>query len=423
MTDEIKVPVSAPGATKAATDIDKATEAARRLIQQKVAFEKGQRDFNDALAKEAKLLDTQVTPALKKAREEAKTYNALMNAGMLRQGRSFLNSSSLAAGGSANSEIGLRGMAQSLSRIGGPVGQVFQRLSQAAGAGSVALGGLTAGAFLGAMALRRFMQAEERRLDNIEKETKLRLDLNKSLEAARTAQQDQAKNTFESVRDARRFIAARSGGGAGGAYMARGVIARLEEEGDPAALQSMAKFLRNAKGHWTPDDALRTAKDISSTGAYSLSGALDAMAESKGRIDVDKIVAKGFGRRGGGDAGFTQRMRDNLSGYWEMEGFDELDEERRQIGAGTLRNGRDANLVGASLDRELKQVLDPVGMAGEAFRKALNDNLEPLRARAAAENEVLRVYKESGIFKFLLGTRSENEEYDDEARRAANVTR
>ncbi len=422
---DIKIPVSAPGANAAAANIDKATEAARKLLGQKIATAKGIKEFNDQLDKEAKLLDGKVTPALKKAREEARLYDSLMSRGRLSQGRSFLAGSSLGqSDGGGGMEAGTgRGILRGLSRVGGPLGPILNGFGAAAGAAGVALGVFTAGAVVAGIGIRRWLQEEERRLAAIAEETKIRIDLNRTLLQAKEGQEDRASSSYENLRDSRRTIAALSTTmGDADPYKARGRIAQLEALGDPKIIQAMASFMKSRKGQNIGfEGGLSMAQDIAGTGAMSIADALGEMAKSKSKVTVDSIVAQGFGQRGRGSRENTAALTDNVNAYWDLEGFGQADDLAAQVGQAGMTDGRNMSLVIPAFVRQLDMAIDPVGVASEKFTKALYDGIAPLEARAAAENELLREYKET--YSWLTGIRSERQLAEDERRKIAGGTR
>ncbi len=293
----------------------------------------------------------------------------------------------------------------------------------AAGSAGIALGVFTAGAVVAGVAVRRWLQEEERRLATIAEETKIRIDLNKTLEAAKNGQQDRAVGSYSNLRDSYRTIAAlTTTGGEADPYKARGRIAKLEELGDPEIARAMASFMKTRKGSSIGfEGGLSMAQEIANTGAMGIADALREMSTSKGNLSVDALVAKGYGRRGRGSREDTAALTAGGDALWDLDGYGGADEAMRSKGAAGMREGRTMGLVVPGAERQLAEFIDPVKTAGDKFTKALLDGIAPLEARAAAENELLREYKET--YTWLTGIRSERQQAEDERRKIANATR
>ncbi len=410
MTD-IKIPISAPGATAAQQSIIALNRELQTLVMQEQVLSEQSKEFNAVLAAEASTLNTQVSPALRRAREEARTYNDMMSRGRLAQGRTFLAGSSLGGGGGGAGEgpdaLGhggfLRQGGRALSRVGGEVGQLASTVAMAASGLTAGFGALAVGVLGATMVVGAYVEKENRRLDLIEAETKLRQDLNKSLADSKKDQEDNAKGGFKDLLQSRRFIASTGQGGIG-KDSAQGITQRLEATGDPEIFKAAVKFMKSRQGgRISFDKAMTMAEEMAGTGRTTVAEAFDKMGSTKGKLDPARMLADTNGGRRLSAWQMSQGTEKTKS--WEdYSGASTAYDMMQKTGRAGMRDSSDPGMFLPSLNRDLKSAIDPLGESAAKFKKALDDTLVPLAARAEAEGTFMKGFKE---FFSVYGTRSE----------------
>lgn len=425
MTDEIKVPISAPGSQQASQGILKVAAAVKQLMLEEEVMAAETKKFNDLLVKEAGVLSGQVSPALKRAREDARAYNDMMKRGQLAQGRSFLAGSSLGNGSGPGNELD-RSMIQqggkALARIGGDTGRVFQTLSMAAGGLGLGFGALAVGVVGTTMVVNALMEKEQKRLDLIGEEVKLREDFNKVMKESKEGQENNSKSSFKDLLQARRYIAAVGTGGIGKGS-SQDMMEKLEKTGDPEVFKAMVKFMRSRQGQRVGfDKALNMANEMAATGLTTVSGALDTMGSTKGRLDIDRMLGKEMGGRKTNEW-FRGEATSKVKMYEDYYGYTDANDKMRKAGTRSMEEGRDKRLFMPSVMRDFDAIMDPAGTAAGKFTKGLEDALKPMQAMADAQSEIIKQYKESGFFGLRIYGKTKQEELDIERKKIDRATR
>ncbi len=398
MTEELVVPVSAPGSQQAATDINRAAAAAEWLAKKE-----------DQLAASIK------KTALEMEREKVMVNNLIQRLGIVNETWSKydsitrrITSNPMSMGGGGGGGGGMFGggggggeggfsahRASTLLRVAGAgeFGHLFHGVQIASAFAGSALG-VTAIAAVGAgVAIHKMIEAENERLDKIEEEVKFRQQLNDTLQKAAEQQQNKAASGFESTIEAKRFLATR-----GREYRPDLAMEKTKDFASDEAVNAMAKLMRTKEGSkMTVAEAMEEARKISSTGVTSAIGALNAMASAKNPRNAEGIVQSLGGTGGMYNMTHEAKMFDESKGI--KTSMDLIQERNKADLDATNR----PDLVNPALRRQVEEAVDPVGVAHKKFNEELHKSVAILEARADAENKHIAILKDHWLARMFGG--------------------
>jgi hypothetical protein len=375
---EIKVPVSAPGAVKAATEVDKLADSLQKVADKhkKVLTEE------EKTAKMQASVDRQIKANAERWDQYSKSLDGSRQ--MAVRGREEFNRLQKSM---ADSSMTNRAQKKLLRMVPGgnlidDVGDMME------GAGSarlgVALGALVA-SFAGAAVLFR---ANSKRIEEnnkaTEERTRLDFALARASKSALDAQQDRAAGGFRSIKGAARSILNVEG------RQGEGVVRDLLQEGGADAVKAMAELLKGRgrggkMGGMTGAGLLDEARTVQGVTGMDLEEILKEMEKGKGRYSREKLIKSltGVGSEMLGVTGESGRDTD-LSDL-----IDDVDKRERQLNRAKGGQMLDRSLVLPAIDREIIDVIDPMRKIITAHNEKIQEEIEVRSALLVAERNWL----------------------------------
>lgn len=369
MTD-IKIPVSAPGATESAKQIDKAADSVQNLtVKQRMLKQAGE---------DLKKLFQETDKAL---RENVRNYG-----NMAQVGERYRRGASSAA---MDEERMLSNRAQKKLLRMLPGGNMIDDVGDMMeGAGNARLGVAFAGLVVAITAAAVAFRANTKRIEEQNKATEENIRINfKMAEAQREAlkgQQDTAARGFGSMKGSLRTILNQRG--AGGEDEAK----QLAELGGAEAVNAFAKLLKDKNARkrlgTMDNDLMREVRNAMSDTGASAAEVLEAITKQKGGVySRDKL----YKELGGQDTETTRRMRD-LTDPTELsaliEEYDRLQGRKQGIEGGRML---DRGMVLPSITRALEDTIDPMKKVIDAHNQKINEEITVRSALLIAERSWL----------------------------------
>lgn len=352
--NDIKVPVSAPGATDAAKQINGVADATQKLT------------VKQHMLKAAGV-------ELKKMMEETdKTVReSVRNYGNLEKSVNRYAHASRFAGATERDMLSNRAQRKLLRAIpGGGMIDDFGDMMEGAGNSRLGIAFGTLIVTLGVAAMAFKANAKRIEENNKAQEDQLRttLKLNDAALAALRTQQDKAAKDFGSIRGAGTIISAQLG---------PDYVKKMSELGGAEGVNKLAELLKdkNARQRLSSleTDLFRELKYVMDLTGQSAGAVLAEMGKQKGRrYDRDKLLKE-----------LTGADERGLKTAYEYSGkgsdFDELAKrwdkvERQRTG---VEGGRmlDPNLVMPSIYRALEETIDPMKKVIEEHNKKINEEI------------------------------------------------
>lgn len=404
MSAELKVPVTAPGATEASKQIDAAADAADRLTKSEEKLSQAAPRVSQAhgeMAKSAKLTAEQMrvvenammrntvtmrdhgvevrkaSDNLQRARSEAKRYAEEVK-------------KAEEAGGGHGSHQGRPGYL--LSRLfPGHENQIMQ-LSGMTGGGAAAGGLIAALATAGVIITynsARIAEQNETAKENI----KVNQELAVQLRDTRMAREATAAGDIKSSRKAARFILNNDPEGE------QAIKDLISSGAGSEGIANFAQLLKNRGnkfGHgaqaWTAFDLIQEAKKVREDTGMDLSDVIGEMSSSQGRYNRTRF-----------ERGLTGRTYSpELRAMWKERGdqsqtgqyLDYVDQTVRAENRTSMERAFDPAVSGAGLAHELQMLIDPMKwIIGEHNRK-LQEEIDVRSQAIYAERGVIDWWRE-----------------------------
>jgi hypothetical protein len=366
MTD-IKIPVSAPGASDAAKQIDGAADAVSKLTVKQRMLKQANAD-------------------LKKMFEETNTTvrESVRNFGNLEKRTTNRYSSGSTAAMDEKQMLSNRAQKKLLRMIPGgnmidDVGDMMQ------GAGSSSLGMAFGGLVVAITAATVLFRANSKRIEEQNKATEENIRLNfkmaESMREFTKNQEDTAAKGFGASKRSMRMV---------GDTYGEDAVADLAKIGGAEAINSFAKLIRNKSDRRrlaTMDtDMMREIRSIMSDTGATASETIDAIAAQKGgRYNRDKTYKEltGF------NAEDTKRMRKNNK-YGDIasliDEYDKSEGKRQGVEGGRML---DRGMVMPSMTRLLEDTVDPMKKVIDQHNIKINEEIVVRSALLVAERSWL----------------------------------
>lgn len=351
---DIKVPVSAPGATDAAKQINGVADATGKLT-----------------VKQQMLKATGVE--LKKMMEETdKTVrDNIRNFGNLEKSVNRYSTSARRAAMSENDSMMTNSAQKKLLRMipgGGMIDDVGDMLEGTSKKGlGIALGGLVATIGVAAVVF----SANSKRVEEVnkanEENLRITLKMNDAAKDALRTQQDKAAGAFGSIRASGQIISSQLG---------PEYVKNIAEIGGTEAVNKFADLLKDKNArqrlNTLETDLIRELKYVMDLTGASAGAVIGEMGKQKGRkYNRDKLLEE---MTGSNEKGLLTAREANKDSDFKViaKEFDKAERSRMGIEAGRMM---DPEMVITSIYRSLEETIDPMKKVMETHNKSIMDEI------------------------------------------------
>lgn len=366
--NDIKVPVSAPGATDAAKQINTVADATGKLTVKQ------------------QMLKAAGTELKKMMEETDKTVReSIRNYGNLEKSVNRYSATSRRAAMNENDAMMTNRAQKKLLRMipgGGMIDDVGDMLEGTSKKGlGLALGGLVATISVAAVAFA----ANSKRVEEVNKanEENLRVTL-KMNDAAREAlrtQQDKAAKDFGSIRASGQIIAAQ---------LSPEYVKNIAEIGGTDAVNKFAELLKDKNArqrlNTLETDLIRELKYVMDLTGQSATTVIGEMTKQKGRTYKREKLLKEL--TGVGEEGLLTAREANKDSDFKTIAKEWDKTERTRMGIETGRM-MDPGMVVTSIYRSLEETIDPMKKVMEEHNKSIQDEITVRQQLIGAEQSMI----------------------------------
>jgi len=414
MTIEMKVPVTAPGATEAADQMDRAAKAAQALADAETKLAKEQKLATGYARETANQMKNEAAE-MERAAVAAKKFDVVMtNSGvkfkpvreemtkMRAEARKMGEEMEAAVGGGGHSGHGGhggKGASYWASRAFPGHEMQIQNIASAAPGALSFMAPLVAGATALFTVMKIQSELTERhnavKMENI----KLDLEMSKHARDILMTKQDNAANGLERMRSNMRYILYNDPNGAQGIKDVQN--AGMGERG----ISALASLIQNrgqrfGRG-WTADQFVWESQKVSQMTGLDPAEILERMGGSQGHYDRSRFLRQIQGRTWSPSElqDFRTKQRDNGGSLEDL--LQNAADTMREKNKYDLGNAMNPDLVNPGLNRGLSDYVDPMSKVIREHNFALSQSIELEKAKMGLEQtyiDQLKTFLDSGGF-------------------------